>query len=108
MPLPRKSHRSQIFFKKSVLLNPEDFFDNYSYRLQKLNYHLINRYSKKIQGAIAFSISATNREDVSDYKAYVYIPYRQVIVEYFGSENGSNELWDTLLSIDFIPENQKG
>jgi len=90
-----------IIFRKSDLLNFEEFFDNYSYRLEKLKYNSINKKSKEIHDKPIQALVAKSKADHAEYKAYVYIPFNKVVIEYIGSENGSTEFWNTLETIRF-------
>jgi len=83
-------------------LTPDAFFNSYTYRLEKLKFFSINRATKVINQKQFYILTGSKKPKMPDHKEYVYIPSRQVIVEYLGMEKGRIEFWEILQSIKFI------
>ncbi|MBC8548776.1 MAG: hypothetical protein H8D23_03915 [Candidatus Brocadiales bacterium] len=86
-----------IIFKKTKLSNAEDFFNDYTFRIEKLKFTTIKRNSKSINQNVFFILTA-HKSSSSEYKEFVYIPSQQVIIEYLGKENSRIDLWNILQS----------
>lgn len=92
---------SIILFKRTEILTPDKFFDTYSYRLEKLQFASVNTQAKKIDRKDFYVITGLEKSATTDCQEYVFIPSRQVIVEYLGGENGRGEFWKILQSVKF-------
>lgn len=89
-----------IIFKKTELLNHKDFFDNYTYRLEKLNFTSIKRVFQNVNQKM-FHVLIANKNGIPEYREYVFIPSQKIIIEYFGKENRRVEFLNILQSIKF-------
>lgn len=91
-----------ILFKRTEILTPDQFFDTYSYRLEKLQFASVSRETKMVDREEFYVITGSEKSDTADRQEYVFIPSRQVIVEYLGGENGRGEFWKMLQSVKFV------
>ncbi|MBN1842424.1 MAG: hypothetical protein JW883_09130 [Deltaproteobacteria bacterium] len=97
---------SIILFKRTEILTPDQFFDTYSHRLEKLQFVSVNREAKKVDRKEFYVITGSEKSDTTQCQEYVFIPSRQVVVEYLGGENGRGEFWTILQSVKFV-ENER-
>jgi len=93
-------------FSKTGIINSDEFYNNYSYRLKKLNFSTIKKEKRRINNTVFYAVNA-KKSNPSEYKEYAYIAKTKTVIEYYGNEKNHKVFWNILESIRFLSEKDR-